>query len=150
MQLTSGRLPQEPAGFFRGGDQMKETDHVEGRALQRFHSSTIGTFDKGQRVRVSVAHARHLTAIGVLELDPIPGPQQTKPAGPAETKEAAAKKSCGAPTDGRSIDSPSSSAPGLVRRSSFLPAGLLSQTEMASLERVLGAIERAGLSLSLR
>jgi hypothetical protein len=123
---------------------MKETDLVAGRALQRFHSTAIGTFEKGSRVRCSVAHARHLTEIGVLELDPIPGPQQTKPAGPAETKEAVAKKSCGAPMDGRSIDSPSSSAPGLARRSSSSAAGRASLMAIASRSRasrtIVGAV----------
>jgi hypothetical protein len=68
---------------------MKETDLVEGRALQSFYSSVLGNVDKGRRIRVTVAHARHLTSLGNLELDPIPtaGPKETKPAGPDHTKD---------------------------------------------------------------
>jgi hypothetical protein len=103
---------------------MKNDDEiVEGRAIARFHSSIVGNKRRGDVIRTTLEHARHLTEIGVAEF-PRPkkpaGPTERKPAGPGEKKaeEAnAVKKSSGALTTGRSIDSPSSSAPGRGIRS---------------------------------
>lgn len=104
---------------------MAKEQVIEGRAIKRFYSAHVGNVRRGDKVVASIPFMRHLVEIGVVELVNPTGPTETKPAGPAETKEkggAAGKKSSGAPTDGRSISSPSSSAPGLGIASLFSAA----------------------------
>lgn len=116
---------------------MRDDDIVEGRATARFVSALVGSKNRGDAIRTTVAHARHLVAIGAMQITDkrLVGPSEIKPAGPAETKaEVPAKKFLGAPTDGRSIGSPSSSAPGAGIRSSSLGVGLVSYLATASSE----------------
>lgn len=134
-----------------------DNDKVEVKALAKFSSTIVGAKRRDDRFSTTRAYARHLCDLGLVQVLAAPapankpaGPGEKKPAGPSEQKGGAGgKKSFGAPTAGRSIDSPSSSAPGLVSASSFLAAGLASLKAMASRAFAPGAIETAVRSLSL-
>lgn len=107
---------------------MNDDDIVTGRATARFVSDLVGgSKRRGDKIVTTLRIARHLVDIGVMKVDQAPatkpvGPAQNKPAGPSENKAPPVKKSCGARTDGRSLGSPSSSAPGQGIQSSSLQA----------------------------
>jgi hypothetical protein len=149
-RLEAGRdfFPADPEGTMNNNDEM-----IEGRATTRFYSALVGNKRRGELVRTTLEHARHLVEIGVLEITPKKkpaGPTEKKPSGPSEKKaeDISAKKSCGAPTDGRSIDSPSSSAPGRGILSSSLGAGLRLLSAMGSSASKPPAISTGGRSRS--
>jgi hypothetical protein len=66
-----------------------------------------GHTTKGQKFPVTPERARYLVEHGLARVNNPPGPAETKPQEPAETK-----KYSGAAMTGQSTDSPSSSAPG--------------------------------------
>lgn len=114
-------------------NMLNDDDIVSAKATAAFHSALIGSKARGDTVRTTLAHARHLIKLNCLDEKTLQlvqskekkpaGPTERKPAGPGETNGSApAKKLSGAPTAGRSIDTASSSAPGRGILSSSLAA----------------------------